>query len=439
MEKLIFQTTHHFFPGISRQLKELTDSRDQTLITYPIENVIWSGIMLELCQLGSRRQLHYRLRTPAAVTHINTLAGTKNETVCHGDTLNRILEKLPPTELSNVRHFMIRELIRKRSLERFRLLGKFYVIAIDGTGLHSYATRHCDQCLTKEHASGKITYHHSVLEAKIVGENGFALSIETEDIENPKDQEPQTKQDCELKALYRMLPRLKENYPRLEICLSFDGIFPNQTVFDLCKKYGWKYIGVLKEGHMPQVYDEFKSLLPLQPENRLVQTLGDESIKQQMAWVTGISYHEYLLNILQCMETKRKTKNGEPVTTNFVYVTNIMITKNTCSEIANKGGRVRWKIENQGFKAQKKEGFELEHDFSEDLNAQKCFYLLTQIAHILFQLILYGNLLKDIKRQFGSIKNFTQSLLEAIRNKVLTTSILQVIMQQSIQICWNKV
>lgn len=417
----------------------MPDSRDPRLITYPIENVIWSGLTLQLCQLGSRRQLQYRLRTPAALTHINALAETKNETVCHGDTLNRVLEKLPPTDLGNIRHFMISELIRKRSLESFRLFGEYYMVAIDGTGLHSYTTRHCDHCLTKEHDSGKITYHHSVLEAKIVGENGFALSIETEDIENPKDKEPQTKQDCELKALYRMLPRLKENYPRLKICLLLDGIFPNQTLFEFCKKYGWAYIAVLKEGHMPQVYDEFKRLLPLQPENRLAQTIGGGSIKQQLAWVSGIEYHEYLLNVLQCTETKKKTKDNEPETTNFVWVTNLTITKKTCSEIANQGGRLRWKIENQGFKAQKRDGFELEHDFSENPNAQKCFYLLTQIAHILFQLILYGNLLKDIKRKFGSIKNFTQSLLEAIRNKVLAMTACQTILQQHIQIRWNTV
>ena len=51
---------------------------------------------------------------------------------------------------------------------------------------------------------------------------GFALSVMTEFIENPE--EPPTKQDCELKAFYRLADRLKQRFPRLPICLLLDGL-----------------------------------------------------------------------------------------------------------------------------------------------------------------------------------------------------------------------
>lgn len=66
--------------------------------------------------------------------------------------------------------------------------------------------------------NGKTTYYHPVLEAKLVLPNGFAFSILTEFIENP-GKNP-TKQDCELKAFYRLAERLKAEFPRLPVCPS---------------------------------------------------------------------------------------------------------------------------------------------------------------------------------------------------------------------------
>ena len=71
--------------------------------------------------------------------------------------------------------------------------------------------------------NGKTLYYHNVLEAKLVTPNGFALSLMTEFIENPG--ENPTKQDCELKAFYRLAQRLKKQFPRLPILLTMDGLF----------------------------------------------------------------------------------------------------------------------------------------------------------------------------------------------------------------------
>ena len=48
------------------------------------------------------------------------------------------------------------------------------------------------------------------------------------------------KQDCELKAFYRLAKRLKARVPRLPICLLMDGLFAGGPTFQLAKQYGWK-------------------------------------------------------------------------------------------------------------------------------------------------------------------------------------------------------
>ncbi len=56
--------------------------------------------------------------------------------------------------------------------------------------------------------NGETIYYHNTLEAKLITPDGFALSIATEFIEN---ESPNVKkQDCELRAFYRLAPQLKK-------------------------------------------------------------------------------------------------------------------------------------------------------------------------------------------------------------------------------------
>jgi hypothetical protein len=65
------------------------------------------------------------------------------------------------------------------------------------------------------------------------------------------------------------------------------------------------------------------------------------------------------------------------------------LNKNNAQQIANKGGRLRWKIENEGFNVPKNNGYEMEHAYSKNQNGLRIFYILMQIAYIITQLILH--------------------------------------------------
>lgn len=71
------------------------------------------------------------------------------------------------------------------------------------------------------------------------------LSIDTEFIENEK--ENVQKQDCETNAAKRLLGRLKQDYPRLPICIQADNLYETQPMMELCHKNGFRYILTHKE------------------------------------------------------------------------------------------------------------------------------------------------------------------------------------------------
>lgn len=367
------------------------------------------------------------------LSHVNRLAHAENESVAHGDTLGKLLPRISYQHFANLPGDMVHRLIRMKVLEKHRLLDCYYLVAIDATGTISYTERHCQHCLTKTSTkTGKTIYYHPVLEAKLVTPGGLAFSIETEFIENPAmeiDQKgkDKLKQDCELKAFYRLANKLKQRFPQLNICLTMDGLYAAKGVFDVCKKYHWKFIIVFKKGSMPATYEEFQTLCKLQSENRTIYRRN--KIIQDFSWANDIDYKNHLLHAIQCLENKPNDK-----TRKFVWITNLNVSIKNVITIANNGGRTRWKIENQGFNTQKNGGYNLEHAYSKNHNAGKCFYLLLQAAHNINQLIEKGSLLKNIKKTFGSIKNLTASLLESFRNNAISSQQYECLFQKPFQI-----
>ena len=103
----------------------------------------------------------------------------------HEDTLNYTFRCLDVEEVQEVICRCVGTLIRKKVFSRYRLLGLYYLIAIDGTGVLTYRERHCPQCLTRTLHNGQTLYYHPVLEAKLVMANGFVFSLMPEYIENP--------------------------------------------------------------------------------------------------------------------------------------------------------------------------------------------------------------------------------------------------------------
>lgn len=391
--------------------------------------------MMFLCRLQARRQIGLLLRNGPSAQKFQALFGV--ETFPHGDTLNDAFSNLDPNQAQEIVSGMTESLIRKKVLYPYRLLGTYFVLAVDGTGTLSFPERHCPHCLTQTH-NGKTSYYHTVLEAKLVTPNGFAFSLMSEFVENPDKNH--TKQDCELKAFYRLANRLKQRFARLPILLSMDGLFAGGPTFDLCTRYGWKFMVVLKDHDLPSVNQEFAALAKLVPENRLCWRTGNrDSTKQDFRWVEDISYLdadsiEHTLSVIECLETKPQ-KNETEKTTKFKWVTNCNVSAKNVTTLANDGGRIRWKVENEGFNVQKNGGYGLEHPYTNDPTSSKVFYFLLQIAHMLAQLLDKGSLLRNaFPTGFGSAKNLAFRLLEAWRNAPLTNDAIEAMLCARFQI-----
>jgi hypothetical protein len=421
-------TVRHYFPELNAWLDALPDSRDPEAITYETRFLAWWGLALYLFQLGSRRQLDYDLdaRGTHVLDNLNRLAGTAHTTRPVHDTLDHFLEHVPTNAFAGLRTQLVRRLLRMKALDAARLLGR-PVVLLDGTGLLCFHRRHCPHCLVQTHEKTTV-YLHNVLEAKLLGPAGVVVSVASAFIENADAAQAQgkgadrIKQDCALKAFDRLAPQLQAALPLTRLVLGGDSILACGRVFQACQDHRWSYVLTFKEGHMPAVWADFQGLLPLSPENVLERVLPDGT-RQVYRWARGLSYEDeqgrrWQFNALACVET-----SPDGTVTHFAWLTDLPVTRGTVVEIATKGGRYRWKIENEGFNRQKNSGLNLCHVFSTDPEKWKAYYHLLQIAFIITQLLERGSLLRQLAAElgqtplqlFGSLKNIARRLREAVR------------------------
>jgi hypothetical protein len=432
LPEAFIKTVDHFVPEFWRALASVKDFRHPLMIAYPIEMELLIGLLMFVTKVGSRRSVKYKLGTPAFAANLQILCEQLfpktwrpyPDCVPHGDTLNYLLKGVAPREIHVLRRLVVRSLLRKRALESFRLLGRYYPVAVDGTGQLVFREKHCGRCVREVH-EGYTLYKHPVVEAKLALQNGFALSVGTAFVENLAPDAD--KQDCESRGFQRLAKDLKRDFPMLDICLLLDGLFANRTVIRLCKGNRWAYIITFKEGSLPAVWEEYQALKRLAPKDVLVEEAP--GCRRTYRWVNDIDFDGLTVNAFECIE---ETAEG---VTPFVWLTSLPVSKANVAELAVRGGRLRWKIENEGFNTQKNGGYELEHAYSTDPTAMKNFYLLLQVGHLISQLMEKGSLLrKRIQETMGSLRTFSQRLWAALTETLLDLARLREILGTRIQI-----
>ena len=133
------------------------------------------GVLPFVLRLSSRRRIRYDLNSRFGRRNLNLLSGCHLATIPHPDTVAARFKRIPLAATAWVRTQVVGSLIRKRRLERFRLPGSYYMIAIDGTETESFRHRHCEHCLTSTLENGGFGLGHSFCEDWTGAKNFYIL------------------------------------------------------------------------------------------------------------------------------------------------------------------------------------------------------------------------------------------------------------------------
>jgi hypothetical protein len=312
--------------------------------------------------------------------------------------LRERLDELDPMFLRPSFRKIFTELQRGKCLERFEFLDGHYLLSLDGTGEFSSGKVCCQQCCKKEHQNGSITYYHQMLGACIVHpEQPNVVPLCPETIQNG---DGSVKNDCERNAAKRFIENFKREHPHLKVIILGDGIASNAPYIRLLEEHKMKYLLGAKPGDHQFLFDTVDA----SDETEYYEILDEHGFLHQFRYLNGTSLNksnpDIRVNFLEYMQTDLKGKE-----TVFSWVTNIKITQTNIFALM-RGGRARWKIENETFNTLKNLGYNFEHNYG---HGQK--YLSTILCLLMLLAFLIDQaqgiactLFQAVKKRAGSFR-----------------------------------
>ncbi len=321
--------------------------------------------------------------------------------------MRTILDDVEPESIRSVFKDAIRELERSNELNKFRFLGRSYLVSLDGTGYFCSNKIHCSSCLQKVNKkTGEVVYYHQMMGAVIIHPNRReVIPLMPEPIIK---QDGETKNDCERNAAQRFLTQLKQDYPHLSFTITEDALSPNAPHIRELMKHGFHYILGVKKGDHKYLFEQVELA---RQEGRTTEFEQQEGgALHRFSFINQMplnkSNPDILVNFIEYWETKKgKTQH-------FSWITDFTMVKLNAFKIM-RGGRARWKVENETFNTLKNQGYHFEHNFGHgEKNLCVMFAVLMMLAFLVDQV---QQLACELFRAVLNKKGSKRSLWEEMR------------------------
>lgn len=364
--------------AVSTHLLNIEDHRIQGRCDHTLHDAVMSGFACMYFQDPSVSEFQRRMEVDRNQNNLRNLFGV--ETIPKDSQLRDIIDAVPSENFRPIFNDFFSRLQRGKYLQEFQILPDHYICAIDGVYHHSSEKVHCEQCLTKKHRNGSVTYHHAMLQGAFMHpDKKQVIPVMPEPIANSDGTK---KQDCEINAAKRFIKKLKKDHPRLGIIITGDGLFSNTPMVTLTLSEGMHFLFVAKPAdhvYMMDWLDEFSCL----PEVVSTDLKGRQHQYRYMNKVPLNGGDDAPL--VNYIHYQISNESGKVVFKNS-WVTDIAVTDDNVCQLA-KGGRCRWKIENECFNTLKNQGYLLEHNFGHGKeNLSHNMYLLTLLAFFFHQI-----------------------------------------------------
>ena len=407
------KTIFHYVPEILKYIDEIREPRKRN--NYSMRYLIMSEMLMFLSEGKSQRFTETAYRDNKYLENIGKIIKEELRKIPDAEIYTNVFSKVEKEEIEKFQYKINYQMIRNKIYEGSKILGK-YNLVLDATRFQKAHYEISEEWL-KETKDGNTTWYLSMLELKLVA-NNMAISLMNEMIKNEdKKKENETeeeiknksieelKQDCELNASKRMLPRFRKIYPRLPVRIIADSLYPSIGLIELCEKENLEYIFVLKDKRIPTLLAEFLTLVSMSEGNREIKETKEQIVLT--LWENDIDYKGKKINVIRQITKDKETGKYSK----WMWITNREITRNNLYKIIY-CAKLRDYIENQGFREQKiTSGIDLEHVYSKDIKAIKVIYTIIQITHLILQIIEHSNICGEFNKKYGSAKVFRRKFM----------------------------
>jgi hypothetical protein len=298
------------------------------------------------------------------------------------DTAMRaILDPVEPESLRPLFKHVFRALQRGKALEEMVFVEGHYLLALDGTGYFSSTQIHCASCLEWHNRNGTVTYRHQMLGAALIHpDKREVIPLMPEPI---IQQDGTEKNDCERKAAKRFITQLRQDHPHLQVIITEDSLSSNAPHIQWLQAHDLHYILGVKEGDHAAL---FAHVAAAEQAGRVTYYDRDDAetgLRHRFRFVRDVPLNEahaaLRVNFLECWEWDKDQVQ------HFSWVTDLCVNKGTVYQLM-RGGRARWRIENETFNTLKNQGYHFEHNYGHGYqHLSVVFVVLMMLAFLVDQ------------------------------------------------------
>lgn len=369
----------------------------------PLPDCLMSGLAVFGLKFPSLLQFDQGLNDDVIKHNLNALYHVK-QAPCDTSMRER-LDEVDPRFLRPAFTAIFSLLQRGKVLDDYKFLNKYLIIACDGTGMFSSPAIHCENCCEKHHKDGSITYYHQMLGAVVVHPDQrevFPLCPEP-----ISKSDGSTKNDCEQNAMKRLLIDFQREHPHLEIIFTEDALSAKGPYLRRILEIGAHFIVNVNPTGNPSLFEWLKGV---KLEKKTVK-VGQETIELTFydSLPLNDSNHDLQVNFIDCIAINKKGK-----VTHFSWVTDILVTQDNVFQLS-RGGRARWKIENETFNTLKNQGYQFEHNMGHGYK---------HLSHIFGLLMFLAFLIDQVQQRCCGL---FQAALKKMRRKIMFWSRLRAV------------
>lgn len=375
---------HLSFDPLIRQIhlraKQLPDSREEDDCRYSVADAMMSAIAMFSLKDPSLLAFQER-RNDVNMKNIFRIQHVPSDT-----QMREILDPLEPDLLRPMFNDVLRELQRGKALEAYHFLDGYCLLSMDGSEYYSSKKVHCEHCMQRKNSkTGEITYYHQMLAAAVVHPDlKQVIPLAPEAIIK---QDGNNKNDCERNAGKRLLQKIRDEHPHWNIIIVEDGLASNGPHIRRLKRLNMRFLLGAKPDDHAYLFEQVS-----QAESagrvttiRWTDDSQKEEVQCEIRFVNQLplnkSNADLLVNFLQYTEC---VADGS-IRKRFSWVTDLTITDDNARHLV-RGGRSRWKIENETFNTLKNQGYQFGHNFGHgQQNLSTIFVMLMMLAFLVDQ------------------------------------------------------
>lgn len=365
-------------------VKKFPDKRKGNNSQYAIEDAAAGAFSIFFTQSPSFLAFQDSMQKTKGISNAQTLF-SMNE-IPSDNHIRTLLDAVHPCHVFPIFNYILNGLNELGHLDTFRSINNNLLVPLDGTQYFSSNKIHCDNCSTKKHKDGTLTYSHTVITPVIVAPgNNKVIALPPEFI-TPQD--GHKKQDCENAAAKRWVHQYGPEYKGLNITILGDDLYCHQPLCVSMLDEGLNFILVCKP-------DSHKILYEWLQELEVMGEIQTVVVKRWTGKCTEIDTYRFVNQVpLRDGEDAllinwcelATTQDGEIIYRNS-FVTNHEITEKNVKEIV-RAGRARWKIENENNNILKTKGYHLEHNFGHGKKHLSSLLLTLNLLAYLFHTVL---------------------------------------------------